>query len=136
MTTVIAEKNREQLMAFCDGELPDTERKTFESFLKQSPELQTELHRQQRLSRLLQASSPYPSPKSDIWSSYYRGVCRKMETRASWAYWGAAALTSAVAGSLLIFSFPQSMLAVGVGTLCLLGGCGLLWMSYYCNCGK
>ena len=122
-------------MAFVDNELPESEREIFESDLRQSPELRDECERMRALSSLL--SCPlYPQPRSDAFNNYYRGVCRKMESGAGWGYWAAAALASTAAGSLMIFSLGHNPLAVATGVLCLAGGMGLLWKSYYCNCGK
>ncbi len=138
MTTVIAENKCSLLMALADNELPDGERQTIESQLSQDPELRSEFEKFQRLNSLLLRTPPFPTPnpRPEQWNAYYRGVCRKMESRASWVYWVGSAMASALAGSLLIGSFPNNALAVGLGISCLVAGGGLLWMSYYCNCGK
>ena len=122
-------------MAFVDNELPESEQDSIKSDLERSPELRAECDRMRALASLL-SCPPYPQPRPDIWNNYYRGVCRKMESGAGWGYWAAAALASTAAGSLMIFSLGRNPLAMATGVLCLAGGMALLWMSYYCNCGK
>lgn len=132
---MIAEKQRDLLMALIDGEASETQRSNLEQQMNESAELKAEYQRLSKLSDIL-STAHLPNPRQEVWPAYYRGVCRKMETGARWVYWAAGAFALAAVGTLLITGNPKNLLATALGALALLAGAGVLWMSYYCNCSK
>lgn len=123
------------MMALLDGELPESERTCVESHLQTCPQCQADYERFEQLSFLTTLSPP--SPPSDFdWQYYYRGVCRKLETRASWTSWSFASLLLVSTGTLLFFTSPDCPLALTLGVLAMVCGGSLMGVSYFCNCGS
>jgi anti-sigma factor RsiW len=120
-------------MALLDGELPDEQRTSVEAHVRTCPHCNEELHRFEELSLLTHRCKPSPPPQFS-WSDYYRGVCRKLETRASWTAWSVVSLLLVVSGILLFFGLSHSALALVVGVTAIACGASLIGLSYFCNC--
>jgi anti-sigma factor RsiW len=132
---VVCEQYREGLMALIDGELPDSERDGVETHVRTCPHCHHEYERFEQLNHLTHLCS-FPSPPDFSLQNYYRGVCRKLESQASWLYWSAASLVLVLSGSLMFFGFSHNTIAIMLGTIAIGFGAALMWLSYFCNCGK
>jgi anti-sigma factor RsiW len=132
---VVCEQYRDGLMALVDGELPEEERNGIESHVRTCPHCHHEYERFEQLNHLTHRCS-FSTPPEIPWQDYYRGVCRKMESRASWVYWSAASLALVFSGSLMFLGFSHNMLAVLLGMTAIGFGAALLWLSYFCSCSR
>ncbi|MGI8906289.1 MAG: anti-sigma factor family protein [Candidatus Sumerlaeaceae bacterium] len=122
-------------MALIDGELPDNERDGVESHVRTCPHCNHEFERFEQLNHLTHRCS-FTSPPDFSFQNYYRGVCRKLESQASWLHWSAASFLLVLSGTLMFFGFSHNPLAVLLGTIAMGFGAALLWLSYFCSCGK
>lgn len=128
------EEYRNGMMALLDGELPAGEKVGVEHHLQNCPHCMAEYQRFEQLT-CLTSFTPPSLPFDFSWQLYYRGVCRKMETRATWASWSFVSLLLISTGTLMFFSAPQDVLAVTIGLLAIACGCATTWLSYFCSCG-
>jgi len=130
---VACEEYRNGLMALLDGELPESERVCVEHHLLTCPHCTAEYERFEQLALLTTFLPPSP-PSQFSWNTYYRGVCRKMESRASWASWSFLALLLVTTGTLMLATSTGHLLVASVGFAALACGAVVMWLSYFCNC--
>ncbi len=123
------------LMALLDGEVSEAEREEIEAHLGNCYHCHERYESYRYMHELTCAALP-PAPAGFTWDTYYRGVCSKMESRASWAAWSVVSLLLVIAGSLMIFGFPHSALPIVVGSIAFSAGAGLAFLGYFCNCSR
>lgn len=122
------------MMAVLDDEATDAERQEFDLHLAQCWHCNEEFNDYQQFHQLIQIPTAAALPADFTWDTYYRGVCRKMESRGSWIAWSLVSLLLVTVGSLMILGFPRNLMATAVGLIALLAGAGLILTSYLCNC--
>jgi predicted anti-sigma-YlaC factor YlaD len=130
---VVCERYREAMMAFLDDELPEVEKPDLETHLQNCPCCNHEFRSYQKLNTLA-CQCQFMCPGDVVSQEYWTRVCRKMEQRAAWTHWAAGAILLLLIGNLMIFGSAHNALMLLLGTLALVAGVSLLWMSYYCNC--
>lgn len=129
----MCEKYRVELMALLDGELNGPDLEDMEQHLHVCPHCNREYNRFQKLNHLA-CQLHFSPPRDVVWDHYWKGVCRKLETRANWIIWGAGSLFLVCAGTLMTFGFGNSPMALALGAIATMSGICLLWLSYFCNC--
>lgn len=129
---MICEQYRNGVMALLDGELSDAERPEIETHLHQCPDCRTEY---QRYRRLLDLSRQLPpdSPCELQFQGYWAGVCRKLESKASWLNWNIAGVTLCLVGVLMVFGFTGQLLERTLGGIALLAGGCLFALKHLCD---
>jgi hypothetical protein len=126
-------KYRESLMALMDNELSTTEKIRVEEHMLHCTACRTEFDSLTQLNDLTSHIIKTQSQSVD-WDSYYRGVCRKMDSKASWMAWSVGSLLLVISGSLMLFGLGNRPLAMLIGAMAIAAGIGTLWLSYFCSC--
>jgi len=129
----MCEKYRESLMALMDNELSTKDKLSVEEHMLHCTACRHEFESFTQLNNLATRILNNHSQSID-WDSYYKGVCRKMNSRASWMAWSIGSLLLVVSGSLMLFGLGNRPLAMLLGAMAISSGVGLLWLSYFCSC--
>jgi anti-sigma factor RsiW len=130
---VVCEQYRDGLMALLDGEIAGNDRTEVERHLCECPACQTEFHRYERLLHLSHQLIP-DLPCEQEFQPYWDGVCRKMHVHRPWLSWQTGAAIMLLAGLLMMFGFPGTMLLPRLlGAIAIVAAGTVLWMGHYCN---
>ena len=129
----MSKDKREMLAGYVDGELPEEERRAFESELKVNADLRAELEEFMKLKEITGIMT-YADLPDEVWENYWQSIYKKLERGVGWIFFSLGAIAILIYGMFQFLSElyinPTIPLFIKISVTAVLVGAIILLVSF------